>query len=246
MRLFIKLNVNNLSLPIHYNHYQQALIYNWINDEYYQSFLHDVGFKADKSTFKMFTFSKFFGNYNYNQDTKMITFTDKVWFTLSSPNDKFLEYIIDKILFTKKYLLNRQEVQVEDIKYSKFSPSKGLEVETKSPITAHVSLKDNDKTKTRYLSPADIEFNEIIRSNLIRKFKAFYGCEPQDDNFTIKPSDGHLKMTISNYKGFIIKGWEGKFYTNGSPELLKIGYDAGLGARNSMGFGLVEKIRNFR
>ncbi len=38
MRLFIKLKFDRLTLPVYYNHIQQALVYNWINDTNYQSF----------------------------------------------------------------------------------------------------------------------------------------------------------------------------------------------------------------
>jgi CRISPR-associated endoribonuclease Cas6 len=199
MRLFIKLKFDRLTLPVYYNHIQQALVYNWINDTNYQSFLHDRGFTTDKSAFKMFTFSKFYGNYEYNNESKSITFKNHVWFTLSSHDDKFLEYIIDKILFTEHYSLLDQEVRVSNIKYDKFSPNGGLKVITKSPITAHVSFKIGNKTKTHYLSPFEEEFNNNIRINLIKKYKAFYGVEPEDNNFFITPINNNVRMVISFY-----------------------------------------------
>jgi len=45
------------------------------------------------------------------------------------------------------------------------------------------------------------------------------------------------------YKGFIIKGWMGKFRLRGNPELIKFSYEAGLGAKNSQGFGMWEILK---
>ena len=42
------------------------------------------------------------------------------------------------------------------------------------------------------------------------------------------------------YRGTIIKGWMGRFVLNGNKKLLKLGYDCGIGAKNSQGFGMVE------
>jgi CRISPR-associated endoribonuclease Cas6 len=243
MRLFIKLEFDKIILPIHYKHIQQGLVYNWINDLNYQKFLHDTGFKIKNANYKMFTFSKFFGKTKYDSYSKLITFYDHIWFTLSSHDDKFLEYIIDKILFEENYKLIDQNVKVTSIKYDKFYPEKKIKVKTKSPITAHISFKMENKTKTHFFGPMEEEFGDIIRKNLIKKYEAYYGVKPENTDFSISPVGNNLKEVISKYKNFVIKGWEGEFVISGSPELLRIGYDAGFGARNSMGFGLVERVR---
>jgi len=46
-----------LTLPIHYNHMVQAMIYNSLDDDI-ADFLHDKGFVYEKRTFKMFAFSR--------------------------------------------------------------------------------------------------------------------------------------------------------------------------------------------
>jgi len=42
------------------------------------------------------------------------------------------------------------------------------------------------------------------------------------------------------YKGTVIKGWMGIYRLKGAVSLLKMALDAGLGAKNSQGFGCVE------
>jgi len=49
-------------------------------------------------------------------------------------------------------------------------------------------------------------------------------------------------LKVIRYKGTIIKGWMGKYRLTGKPELLTVALDAGLGAKNSQGFGCCEVV----
>ena len=44
----------------------------------------------------------------------------------------------------------------------------------------------------------------------------------------------------------VIKRWKGRFKVKGHPEFLAFAYDAGLGSRNSQGFGMVNVVYNRR
>jgi CRISPR-associated endoribonuclease Cas6 len=46
---------------------------------------------------------------------------------------------------------------------------------------------------------------------------------------------------LERYTGTWIEGWVGRFLLEGPPELLRLALDAGLGAKNSQGFGYVEE-----
>lgn len=48
---------------------------------------------------------------------------------------------------------------------------------------------------------------------------------------------------LERYKGTWIEGWVGRFLLEGPPELLRLALEAGLGAKNSQGFGYVEEIQ---
>ncbi len=47
------------------------------------------------------------------------------------------------------------------------------------------------------------------------------------------------KMAIIKYKGTVIKAWDAHLLLTGEPEILKLALGAGLGAKNSQGFGMV-------
>jgi CRISPR-associated endoribonuclease Cas6 len=85
------------------------------------------------------------------------------------------------------------------------------------------------------------EFSELIRKNLIHKYEAYYNKLPLRDDFSISPINKKgLKERVVIYKDYVIKGWDGEFLLEGSEELMNIAYNAGIGSKNSQGFGCVE------
>lgn len=45
---------------------------------------------------------------------------------------------------------------------------------------------------------------------------------------------------LTDIRGIKVRGWLAPFTVEGSPELIELGYEAGFGSRNSMGFGMAE------
>jgi CRISPR-associated endoribonuclease Cas6 len=50
---------------------------------------------------------------------------------------------------------------------------------------------------------------------------------------------------LADIHGTKIRGWLAPFTVEGSNELIRLGYETGFGARNSMGFGMAEAIGAF-
>ena len=108
-----------------------------------------------------------------------------------------------------------------------------------SPLVVYST--DSHKV-TNYYSPEDERFSELISEN-IEKYQAFYNVSIDHSNFEIKPVPGTQKAVVSKYKDFIIKGWMGDYYVKGDKDLVLLAYDAGLGSKNSQGYGCFEFIR---
>ncbi|WP_416175482.1 CRISPR-associated endoribonuclease Cas6 [Clostridium sp.] len=242
MRLNITLEFDgNLNLPIQYNNIMQAVILNWLGDENYQKFIHDVGFKFKNRKYKLFTFSKIFGKFKINRENKTIDFFDNVNFTISSLEDKFLNYLAANVIGKDNFKFGNNIVNIKSIQsiYNKISNKE--KVYTRSPIVVYSTFKNYLGNKTYYYSPLEREFSELIRKNLIHKYEAYYGQSPKDDEFSIQAiNQSKLKQRVVLYKGYIIKGWDGEFLIQGSKELMNIAYNAGIGSKNSQGFGCIE------
>lgn len=95
--------------------------------------------------------------------------------------------------------------------------------------------------KTYYYAPGELEFEQLIRQNLIKKAQAFYDEDWSQLPFTIKflGSVCSSQQKIIFFKSTVIKGWMGRFSLAGDPHMLKLAYDAGIGGKNAQGFGMI-------
>jgi CRISPR-associated endoribonuclease Cas6 len=81
----------------------------------------------------------------------------------------------------------------------------------------------------------------LLHANLEKKHLLVKGISSNSPVFSITPlavRDRDCKML--KFKGTWVRGWMGKYLLEGDPGLLKVAYDAGLGSKNSQGFGLFE------
>jgi CRISPR-associated endoribonuclease Cas6 len=113
-------------------------------------------------------------------------------------------------------------------------------VKALSPITVYSTLMTPDgRKKTYYYNPFERDFQDLIIKNLQRKVRTWLGVE--SGNGSIKPhrvSARNERIVI--YKSTVIKGWDGLYELHLPPEQFQMAFDAGLGSKNSQGFGCVE------
>lgn len=253
MRILMELSSPNnylITLPIHYNHLIQSAIYATL-DSTFATFLHDTGFEGGGRRFKLFTFSRLAGVYQFNASKAEITYTPPVKLVISSPVDEFCQSLVNGLL-TQNYLrigsttLSLQEVKVDrpQVVTDKINIhiDKEIRVKTLSPVVVYSTLLRPEGSKyTCYFQPGESDFSRLVKENLNKKYQALYGEALPKGEIRIKPLH-QPKLRIIKYKNFIIKGYSGLFSMSGPASLLQVAIDAGLGAKNSMGFGCGELI----
>ncbi|ABR31519.1 hypothetical protein SU69_08495 [Thermosipho melanesiensis] len=243
MRLRVKFNFDRLNLPIHYNHILHATILNMINNEEFRKFIHDRGYKFEKRVFKLYTFSRLIGRFEIDTEIKEINFFDNVYLYISSYDDNFCYYIMEKLLTFENIRMGKNILKVEKIETINFMPTDTLKVVTRSPVTVYSTyIDETGKKKTLFYHPDDFKFKEIVEKNIIKKYRALHNREPQG-RIEVKHVGKSPKFVLVFYKGFKIKGWMTAFDLIGDPELVKIAYETGLGSKNSQGFGFIEQIK---
>lgn len=239
MRLIIELNVKEaLHLPIHYNHLVQALIYNTLESKF-ATFLHDNGFEGGGRTFKLFTFSRLIGKFQVNEGR--IRFDPPVKLVVASPVEQFCQSLLNGLLTKTEAQLGEALVKVESVKVEKpVVTGESIKLKILSPVVAYSTLFRGDGSKyTCYYQPGDAEFTRIVAENLRKKHQAIFNGEAPDGEVKIKLL-GQPKLHVLEYKGNVIKGYSGTLAVSGPRELLQVAVNAGLGSKNSMGFGCVE------
>ncbi len=242
MRLKITLNFEHLlTLPISYNHILQAFLLKNISPKL-ADFLHNQGYVYENRVFKQFVFSNLFGTYQIAKPN--IIFQNEIYFWVASPITDFLSQFAES-LFKKELELCGQKIVVSSVEIKKLEIKEPqIKIKMLSPMTVYSTLTNGDKKKTYYYSPFETDFTELIASNLKKKYLAFYP-DADTSNFKIKITPINVQKyheKIVKYKDFIIKGWLGNYELTGSLEALNFAATAGLGSKNSQGFGCFENL----
>lgn len=244
MQIEMRFKCNRLELPIHYNHMIQGFIYKNISNRDFREFLHEEGFKNNNRRFKLFTFSRLIGKYEYNKEKKIITFIDNFNLVVCSIIDDFINDFVKTCLFSENLYLNNQKINLIGVDTSRESNlGERIKVTTLSPIVTYSTVSIEGKKKTIYHSPEDKIFQKHIKENLIKKANAI-GEKIDNDHFEIKILDKNkLKENSVYFKDIYIKGYSGTFEIKGNSKLINLALNCGIGAKNSQGFGCIKLIK---
>jgi len=236
-----------ITFPLNYNYGLQSFIYHHISEKL-ATFLHEKGYLVGKRRFKLFTFSRFSGKFKIDFPHEEIMFIGPFHFYVSSPIDNFIQQFAEDLIKSGEVKLFKEPFAVASIQANPTPPMQSpLVIRMLSPLTIYSTLfLAEGKKKTYYYSPFEKEFSELIKENLIKKYQAFYKAIPPGDDFAItrikvtKNSEKIIKYTPKRGSYTIIKGWMGLYKLEGVPELIRLGYDTGLGSKNPQGFGMFE------
>jgi len=245
MRLIVEFRATEnerITLPLQYNKAVQGMIYQRIRE--YLPDLHDRGFVFAGRVFRLFVFSRIEGS-GVKIGSGTISFNSPVRIKIGSPDNNFLECLANSLLRTPQVDIGGRSLLVESVAVARnpdFSSGR-VKVRAISPITVYSTLMSADgRKKTYYYHPEEKEFSEQIRNNIMKK-GALLGVGDKEASFAIEPyrvKNADLKTVY--YKDYVVKGWLGQYILRGIPELLNIAYDAGIGAKNSQGFGMIEVV----
>ncbi len=241
----IKINLesrNNVVLPAGFNEILQWFVYSSIKDEW----LHSVGFEFNKRSFKLFAFSSILQKGRYLREKSLFIFPRKISFLVASPVDWILEKLATGSIQKDNINMWHNNVYLTEISVLKPPNIKSDTVLVKAltPIEVHSTFETQNGKKTHHYTPFESEFSSLINENAKKKWSAFFKNEPLSD-VKIEPK-GFNKEKIVRFgtknRYVIVKGWTGNFKLQGNPEFLKFILDAGIGSRNSQGFGLAEVV----
>jgi len=229
-----------LEIPLQYNYIIQGIIYNSIEPEL-AAFLHEKGYESGTRKFKLFTFSRLLGKFQLDRKKSTIRFTDNLQLIISSPVDEFCQSIANGMLTRDRIRFGDNDAEVQKMMVQQFNVDKQeVVVRTLSPIVVYSTLLRPDGRKyTCYFQPGEPDYDHLVENNLRKKHNAFYGGQAPTGEVKVKKL-GQMKLHVVNYKNTVIKGYSGKLALTGPKELLQMAVDAGIGSKNSQGFGCVE------
>jgi len=237
--------------PLNYNYGLQSFIYDHISEKL-ATFLHNKGYLVGKRRFKLFTFSRLLGKFRIDFPQEKIIFTGPFHFYVSSPIDDFIQQFAEDLIKAGEVKLFKEPFAIASIEVNPVPTIRSpLIIKMLSPLTIYSTFfSPQGKKKTYYYSPFEKEFSNLIKENLIKKYRALYKAIPSNDDFTItrikvtKNSEKIIKYTPKKESYTVIKGWMGLYKLQGNSKLIHLGYEAGLGSKNPQGFGMFD-IREY-
>lgn len=252
MRFSLKLkvlpNVYGNKMPINYSYELSAWIYHVISkgNAAYASWLHNNGFEEKHRNFKLFVFSRLFSQRLITKEDRLFLTASNATFYLSFLPERSTEEFIKGVFASQELtlgdILSRVHFRVEKVEM--IPPpvfTESTEFRTLSPVV--VSRRD-EENRIKYVSPEDPEYGKMLFNNLCEKYHAYYGREflgNKDFSFELLSLYKSKLIKIKAYtkEETRVKGYEFAFRLNADHELLHIMYEAGIGEKNSTGFGMV-------
>ncbi|MDI3517718.1 MAG: CRISPR-associated endoribonuclease Cas6 [Thermotogota bacterium] len=246
------------SVPVDYHYRLSSAIYRlfYNTDQDFAKWLHSKGY-GEKRRFKLFNFSQIFaetGEYKVDlENRKVIFLTDKVWFYISTP--------VDEIALALAEALTRRSNITLRVGRNVFSLERATAFATPmfeegvaslkcvSPVvlTRVVYDKDGKYLPPAYIRPWEQDAEDYLKQNLVNKYMAYTG-EDVSRKISVELDRTYIenkkeKCLTSRYvKNEKIVGFRVPVKIFGPPDFLRFIYETGLGVKNSLGFGMVERV----
>ena len=229
-------------LPWNYLHLLHGFLYAAIKKASPKlgEFLHEQGFVVGGHRYKLVTFSLLFPKAAEPTNDGLEMLPPIHWW-VSSPLLAPMEALAFTLLTEGEARLGKVNLTVERVEVEESPKIEGRCLfQSLSPIVASTGVRKRGKIEHRFLSPEEQDFWRVLETNLRRKATVL-GIEASPNALQFA-REGEWRSKLFEVQGTKVRGWEGKFWVEGDPELIRIGYEAGFGERNAQGFGMVKLV----
>lgn len=264
MRLKLLLRANNTNkIALNYNYSLSSAIYKLLEfgSQEFSTFLHNIGYSVDKKSYKLFTFSLKLEK-NILDHNSLILISPRAELFITSPLiDDFIKNfvigtfenrtieIMSENIFTK-FNIDQVEIIPEPI----FSEQMHFKMMTPLVLSTYKLYAGRlNQYYFRYNDNIE-EINRVFQQNLVNKYQVITNRTYSGNGIKISWDEKYIEDAIKKNKRLskkvsIIKdinnpidiiGIYCPFKVEGDIELIKVGYEAGFGEKNSMGFGMAE------
>lgn len=224
----------------------QGFIYSLFSNQL-ASFLHDEGFRHGKRRLKLFSFSWLQGQGPVRGRGDWLSLAPPVTLHITSPLLHVVEEAAYGALAGEELRLGRNELECTGARIVRdHAESESILVHALSPVTCYSTVTRADGSPyVVYYKPQETAFQEQIDGNLRRKWELLSPGEPAPPQSVRITPVGRPREQVARFSTsdrIPIKGWWGLFRLRGPRCLLQAALDAGLGAKNSAGWGCVELV----
>ncbi len=249
LQLTIDKKIYGNALPFSYQYELSAYIYHTLakGNAEYAAWLHQNGFELDGKQFRLFTFSPLFAKIAIDKTKSRLLLMDdtatlQISFLPERSTEEFVKGVFAEQQFTIGDKQSKVQFTIQHVYKMQTPPIDGeLRGETLSPLCL---AQQTNEGKIHFYSAAEPEAGQAIINNLINKYSAFYGKSFEGETAfewqtLTEPRSKLITIKADTPQQTKIKGSLCKFRLKADKELLRIGYECGLGEKGSQGFGCI-------
>ena len=235
MQLSLMFSGSSFALPINYRPLIHGLIYRALSaDSVYSTKLHSANQNEGQNrAFKGFTFSSLQGAYTV--DGRNIWFHNNATLEIRSWDEKLIRLLEQHFRAEKTVTLGSETLPVSRVEITDAHlRESSVSVRMLTPVVAY---RTDENKHTVFFQPDEESFYTALIRNAERKNSSFQPAVP----FQLQIhslNDGLPRKQFSQFKKTYITGWYGTYRLEGTPEVIDLLYQVGLGAKNSEGFGM--------
>ncbi len=219
----------------------------------YATFLHEEGYAAERTDdtlpaskrFKFFVFSRLAQRGKRIANNRIHLSDQLVTWQVGSPLDEPMAALAQSLLSLPGITIGDRQGQaalsIAGVEVEEAPPlAHAWRCETLSPIFVASTEQNFRGEPVKHHVRADVEavrFAQGLAANLREKYTALTGEAAPDEPLEFRFVEAPRSQLVS-YKGTDHKAWMGRFTLRGDERLLRLAWEAGLGAANSKGFGM--------
>jgi CRISPR-associated endoribonuclease Cas6 len=242
-------------VPINYQYEISGWIYKTLHfgNPEFSEWLHNHGYLDGKKQFRFFTFSNLEIEQVQIQGDRLKMGNQPCFIYISFLLEEAIEPFIIGLFKNQTFgigdKISRADFYVSGIeKLPEPAWENTMHFKSLSPVV--ISYKSDPTARTAtYLSPADSNYEELFFHNLLTRYRTYKVQKQSIPDITeYNPSEMSLKVTGKVFSKMIkikagtpeqtlIKGFKYDFILTAPKELIRLGYYAGFGEKNSLGFG---------
>ncbi len=235
MRVRFEFNASPGSkIPIDYHYFLSSAVYGWMkegNEEIAARYHYSKGLKP-------FTFSEIYLKGSKAEGEELLIKDEFASLTFSSIFPEVVEAVVSGALSSGKLSIKDVDFQLTGVKVLEEPEFTGrMRFKTLSPVA--ISVKENGKK--RYLYPTEVEWYVYLEKNLRKRYRDFLG-EEYSGRVEIKL----IRMSKAkryNILGGYVRAAKVEMEIRGSPEIIRVAYQSGIGEKTAQGFGCLEVLK---
>lgn len=202
--------------------------------------LYEELYNKSRSVMKMFTYSYYLPGAMFQGARILLKDNRFTMFFSNADMAQTIQFFNSfQCMKFQKYPMQNNSMTLTSVRAQKFQEIKETEIIVKMQSSLLVRRHETEGNKDYYYTYKDPEFETVLKEN-IAFFLQRIGVNASVEDFSISPVKG--KKIVANVFGRKVDASIGIYKLCGSPELLNLLYQAGVGARRSEGHGKFDII----